>query len=514
MYRKDNARQLTFENFYLPFGGKLRSDNRWVVLAKQIPWSAIEAEYAGQFSDHPAGRSARSVRVALGSLIIKERLGVSDRETARQIAENPYLQYFLGFAEYKDQEPFDPSLMTYFRQRFDAKILSRINDLIVKQGLSREQASKEPSSASPENDDQDSDPTPPANGGKLIVDATCAPADVAYPTDLNLLNDGRKKTEAIIDTLHMHRPGRKKPRTYRQTARRDYLAVAKQRKRGYKKIRKAIGGQIRYLRRNLQAIDVMASEGLLARLSPRQYRSLLVIHELYRRQQEMFDHRRHKIEDRIISIAQPHLRPIVRGKAKSPVEFGGKISVSLVEGFSFVDAIHWDNANESQDLIEQIEGYRRRFGRYPESVHADQIYRTRENRSYCRERGIRFSGPPLGRPRTQTVANTDELNRPKQQHRQDEIDRIAIEGKFGQGKRRFGLGRVMAKLAATSEVVIGMAFLVRNLEKILAGIFSFIFFCLRWLARRLVAVQTMTGVLHPLAMLRSRFALKEYCPNQ
>ena len=235
MYRKDNARQLTFENFYLPFGGKLRSGNRWVVLAKQIPWSVIEAEYAGQFSDHPAGRSARSVRVALGSLIIKERLGVSDRETARQIAENPYLQYFLGFAEYKDQEPFDPSLMTYFRQRFDAKILSRINDLIVKQGLSREQASKEPSSASPENDDQDSDPTPPANGGKLIVDATCAPADVAYPTDLNLLNDGRKKTEAIIDTLHMHRPGRKKPRTYRQTARRDYLAVAKQRKRGVQK---------------------------------------------------------------------------------------------------------------------------------------------------------------------------------------------------------------------------------------------------------------------------------------
>lgn len=493
MYRKDNVKQLTFENFYLPFGGKLRSDNRWVILAKQIPWQQIEAQYAVQFSDHPAGRSAKPVRVAIGTLIIKERLGTSDRETAEQIAENPYLQYFLGFSEYKDELPFDPSLMTYFRKRFDVGTLNQINDLIVKQAMDPEQ---DEATESAEKDDHDSDHTPPANGGKLIVDATCAPADVAYPTDLNLLNDAREKTEAIIDTLYTFRPGRKKPRTYREKARREYLAVTKQRKSGYKKIRKAVGIQLRYLRRNLQTIDVMASDGLFVHLSRREYRSLLVIHELYRQQQDMFDHRHHQIQDRIVSLAQPHLRPIVRGKARCAVEFGAKVSASLVDGFSFVDQISWDNVNESKDLIGQIERYRERFGRYPESVHADQIYRTRENRSYCRDRGIRFSGPPLGRPRTETPANADELKHQKQQHRQDEIDRIAIEGKFGQGKRRFGLARVMAKLAETSEVVIGMAFLVMNLEKILAGIFLWVFCSGRWLAQRLYRLQEMPSVLY------------------
>ena len=51
MYRKNNPHQLKFENFYLPFGGHLRSDNRWVILAGQIPWDKIEQSYGELFSD-------------------------------------------------------------------------------------------------------------------------------------------------------------------------------------------------------------------------------------------------------------------------------------------------------------------------------------------------------------------------------------------------------------------------------------------------------------------------------
>jgi len=76
MYRKPAAHQLKFENFYLPFGGflkRLRRDNRWVILAKQIPWQKIEDEYSANFNG--LGCPAKPARVALGSLIIKERLG-------------------------------------------------------------------------------------------------------------------------------------------------------------------------------------------------------------------------------------------------------------------------------------------------------------------------------------------------------------------------------------------------------------------------------------------------------
>ena len=468
MYRKDDTNQLKFEDFYLPFGGKLRSDNRWVILSKQIPWQQIEQQYSANFSDNKAGCPAKSARIVLGSLIIKERLNTTDREVVLQIAENPYLQYFLGFSEYKDEVPFDHSLMTHFRKRFNKNSLEQINESIVRNVLEIDDEQQDKSSA--DNDDQRS-----SNKGKLLVDATCTPADVAYPTDLNLLNKAREKTEAMIDTIHAPLVGQTtKPRTYRQKARKNYLAVAKQKRPGYKKVRRAIGKQLCYLRRNLRNIDIMLCNGLLVHLSKRQYRDLFVIKELYRQQLWMYENSTHKIADRIVSISQPHIRPIVRGKAKSNVEFGAKMSLSLVDGFSFVDRIDWDNYNESGDLIGQIKKYRKRFGFYPESVHADQIYRNRENRRYCKAHGIRLSGLPLGRPKKVTAENAEQLKREKQLHRQDEIDRIAIEGKFGQGKRRFSLARVMAKLAVTSEVVIMVAFMVMNLEKILSSSLHFL----------------------------------------
>lgn len=475
MYRKQPVGQLSFENFYLPFGGKLRSDNRWVILAKQIPWQKIEDEYSAQFND--LGCPAKPARVALGSLLIKERLGTTDRETVQQIAENPYLQYFLGFHEYKDEVPFDHTLMTTFRKRFSQKMLAGINEAVVHKATNEGKSQTDSS-------DGDNDDTPkPSNNGKLILDATCTPADVAYPTDLNLLNDAREKTDEMIDAMHKPFVGkRRRPRTYRQKARKDYLAVAKQKKPGRKKIRRAIGKQLNYLRRNLKQIEKMIAEGLPRCLDKRLYRLLLVANEVYRQQRLMYESQTHKVSGRIVSLSQPHVRPIVRGKAKSPVEFGAKISVALVDGFAFVDRINWEAYNESGDLQTQVERYRQRYGAYPESVHADKIYRTRENRQYCKANGIRLSGRPLGRPKKPTTENAEELKREKKQMAQDEIDRIAIEGKFGQGKRRFSLDRIMAKLAGTSETVIRVAFLVMNLEKILAASISFLLSMLRvWL---------------------------------
>lgn len=476
MYRKTNSNQLKFEDFYLPFGGKLRSDNRWVILSKQIPWAEIEREYMANFSESSnAGCPPMSARIALGALIIKERLGLTDRETVQQISENPYHQYFLGLSEYKDEPLFDASLMTHFRKRFDKETLVRINDMIVERALERANNSEVDGSFSADQGKSDDDQ--PSNKGKLLIDATCAPADVAYPTDLNLLNEAREKTESIIDAMHISLIGQsKKPRTYRRKARKDYLAVAKRKNAGNNKVRKAIGKQLSYLKRNLGHIEKMVSSGQLIHLSQRQYRDLLVITELFRQQQSMYDRHSHRVEDRIISLSQPHLRPIVRGKAGCDVEFGAKISLSLVDGFSFVDRISWDNYNESQDLIDQVESYRKRFGFYPESVHADKIYRTRANRLWCKARGIRLSGPPPGRPRKKTESNAEQVQQEKRQHRQDEVDRIAIEGKFGQGKRRFSLSRVMAKLARTSEAVIMVCFMVMNLEKILSGYLHFLFY--------------------------------------
>jgi IS5 family transposase len=169
------------------------------------------------------------------------------------------------------------------------------------------------------------------------------------------------------------------------------------------------------------------------------------------------------------------VRPIVRGKAGTPVEFGAKLSVSCVDGHAFLDHLSWYNFNESGDLPQQVELFKSRFGHYPEAVYVDQIYRTRSNRAYCRNLGIRITAPPLGRP------VLDDLAAIRKQTLEDAKVRNRIEGKFGQAKRRFSLNRVMTKLANTSETAIAITFLVMNLEALLKRIvffgFSWFLFC-------------------------------------
>ncbi len=131
MYRNPHVNQLAFEDFVLPFGGKLCRDNRWVILAQHIPWEAVETAYAQQFSQEDLGSPAKSSRLALGALIIQERLGVTDRELVPKIAENPYLQYFLGLMVYHHEAPFHHSLLTTFRKRFPHDSLSTINEAIA-----------------------------------------------------------------------------------------------------------------------------------------------------------------------------------------------------------------------------------------------------------------------------------------------------------------------------------------------------------------------------------------------
>ncbi|WMM91319.1 transposase, partial [Heyndrickxia coagulans] len=280
------------------------------------------------------------------------------------------------------------------------------------------------------------------NKGKLILDATCALADIAYPTDLGLLNEAREKLEHIIGVLHEPHKGKlRKPRTYRKRARRDYLSVAKQRKAGARKIRKAVGKQLGYVKRNLEIIGNLLTQSSLSLLSKDEYRQLLVIHELYRQQAEMYKKKTH----RIVSTSQPHVRPIVRGKAKANVEFGSKVAISVVDGYALIEQLDWENYNEGITLRESIENYYNRFGFYPEAILADKIYRNRDNLAYCKSLGIRLSGPRLGRP-SKTEDKTLE-----RVARQDASERNAVESKFGEGKRKYGLGLIRARLQETSE---------------------------------------------------------------
>ena len=469
MYDHDERQILLPEEFIQPFGGTLNPKNRWCRMALMTPWWEIQDQYIRYFKSLKYGQKANSVRCALGTLIIQEKLGLTDEETVEQIVENPYLQYFLGFKEYKHDKPFDSSILTRFRKRLSKDVINEVSKMIAMKMI--EQQREEESEKKKDDNDQ-----PPKSGGtsseegeqmgftenegKLILDATCAPADIHYPTDLWLLNEAREKAEEIIDKLHVPFKGKvKKPRTYRNRARKEYLSVAKKRKPSLKKIKAGIKKQLQYLERDIKSIHKLIQRDGMELLDKRRLKNLYVIQEVARQQRLMRKNKNHSVPDRIVNIAQPHIRPIVRGKAKAAVEFGAKLSISVVRGYVFMEELSFDSYNEGTTLIDSVERYKKRFGCYPEAVLADQIYRNRENLRFCKEHGIKLSGPKLGRPKVR------DLKKHKQIAMQDASERNQVEGKFGEGKRRYGLNLIRTKRKDTSETTISMQLLIMNIER-------------------------------------------------
>ena len=166
MYRYSNG-QISLADFKQPVGMNLKESNRWVKKAQTIPWLEIEKRYAALFTNRK-GNVAKPLRLALGACIIQAEYGYSDEEIVLQIQENPYLQYFCGYAGYDDSKPpFDPSSMVHFRKRLTPEILVEINEMVIH--------------VAEQKDDQNNNSGGGGNSGTMIVDATCAPSYTGIP---------------------------------------------------------------------------------------------------------------------------------------------------------------------------------------------------------------------------------------------------------------------------------------------------------------------------------------------
>lgn len=459
MFRYTPTNQLSLDDFLDNLGKKLNVNNRWVRLAHQIPWDDFAKVYAKSLSDD-FGRPSKDARLVIGAMIIKQMKRLPDEEVIPEIQENPYLQYFIGLKEFTHEPVFDPSLFVTLRNRLGQADFDSLSQTFIDRVNSMEKSTSELSKTykSDKDDANPSDKNPLTHRGQLIIDAVVAPQDIKYPTDLDLLNQARETTEQLIDFLWIPEKGQRKPRTYRKTARKDYLNTAKKKQKSQKHLRKALRKQLGYMKRNLNTINLLLKlrSGKPLPFDEKDIKRLWVVQEVYRQQQNMYDTQTNTIEDRIVSLSQPHVRPIVRGKAGKNTEFGAKLSCSLVDGFAYLDHLSWNAFNEKIDLMMQVEKYKERFGFYPEIVHADQIYGTHENRRLLKENGIKYGGKPLGRPRQMTKEE-------KRAFRASMGIRNRIEGKFGEGKRKYDLDCVKTKTRLTSESWIACTFFVMNL---------------------------------------------------
>ena len=466
MYRKsDPEHQITFFDFKKEYGMQLDEENEYVKLADEIDWDGLEGGYAELFPS-VNGNPAKPLRMVLGALLVQKRKGLSDRALVKEIAENPYVQYFMGMTKFEKRCPFTAPALVYFRKRLTASMIMEINERYLETAdatyeHSEENESERAKKATEKEEGRD-------NLGTLIIDATCSPSNIRYPMDFSLLNEAREKLEVMIDYFHEAFRPWKKPRTYREVARKEYLELAKAKKRTAKKIRSTIRKQLGYVKRDLEYLEEYMEAGYA--LPEKFINNYLVIMELYRQQKYMFDNKTNRIDNRIVSISQPYIRPIKRGKAKAPTEFGAKYDVSIDEkGHARLEKMSFDPYNESGVFKDAVERYLERTGHYPKRALVDQIYRTSANRRYCKDHGIEMSGPKLGRPPKDGRKSTKE-------EYQDNTDRIEVERFFSRGKHSFGAGLIMTKLAETTLTSIALSVLAANIFKAEKGNFFVLYF--------------------------------------
>jgi transposase, IS5 family len=447
-----SQKQLSLSGFQTPFSKELDPTNRWVVMAKQLDWDKLVGYYTKSLKNQKTGASSINPRVVIGSMIIKHHCKLSDEETVMQIQENMYMQYFLGFSSFSNESPFDSSLFVEFRKRLSLEDVQSLTETIsgIQNTTNAEEVNLDDSTLK--------------HDGDLLVDATVCPQNITYPTDLDLLNRGREKLEGMIQFLYQDL-GIKAPRLYKEKARKDYLKVAQSKKKSSKTIRKAIRKQLNYIKRDLRFIDGYLDHYLSIPFSKKDHKDFMVIQTLYQQQQSMFINGVHSIADRIVSISQPHVRPMVRGKKAHNVEFGSKINVSLVKGYTFIEKLSWDAFNEGTGLVSCLKNYVRKFGCFPKRVLADKIYCNRENRRMLKEYGVVLVAKALGRPKKLAAQN-----------RISPGERNPIEGKFGEAKTRYGLGKIYAKLQNTSQSWIAFTILVLNLANLTRRVLLCLYF--------------------------------------
>lgn len=160
----------------------------------------------------------------------------------------------------------------------------------------------------------------------MIVDATCTPADIRYPTDMSILNEARMNTEIFIDFLYENFRSEleEKPRDYRNVAHKDFISYTKKRKPRGNVRRKATRKQLNYLKRNIGHIEVMLRKietldfihydftvtAKIIKLTERHE----IVQKVYSQQLYMFTNKEKRVPDRIVSISQPHIRPLSEEK--------------------------------------------------------------------------------------------------------------------------------------------------------------------------------------------------------
>jgi len=429
----------------MPYSGQIDLENRWVKMAEMLPWDELEMAYRKYF-DCSKQSVIKKGRLITGLLVGQMIVEMSDREIVGYFHENPYFQYFCGQSTFVSKQIIHPSLLSKRRKRLGIEYMKSFEREVTKvlqaHGV--------------------------VKGKTLKLDATVFEANITYPNDVKLLNTVREWCCHTILKVKNSVDPTQKIRTMKRTARSVFLGFQKTRKKTYAFIRKSRNRMLRFVNRNIGQLERLTaaarhsastiSSAMLDKITAR----LAVAKTIYDQQLLMAQTRGRRVADRVVSFHQPQLRPMIRGKEKGFVEFGIKAHVALVDGFAFLDHAQFDSFHEGNLLPDSVQSHLNRFGRYPDTLVADQLYATRANRAWLNERSIIHAFKPIGRP-----PNIPEKQAKSQRSQRRKLNnsRNAIEGLFGHLKSRFNLNRTTWSVQNGHEFQVRLGFMAFNLTK-------------------------------------------------
>lgn len=489
-------KQLVLSSSWTSLQG-LPKDNRWVKLGDSLPWDKIERIYNARLKNKHGGAGNKPARIIIGALLIKHRMNLSDRETIHAISENPYMQYMLGLSEFTSTPVFDPTLFVTIRKRLGEEAFNDMSESLLKLEVKlAEEEQNRRKEEEEKNSDKNQGPNvapsdseqisvqqhkSPVHKGILKVDATCSDAEVRYPTDLDLLHDGAEIVDRIINRFCEYNK-LPLPNTHLKEIHSKYLNVVKLRNKPKKRVKECTDYLLTMLYRNIVTFLNMVGKGpntMFNTLKLHDRKLFITVLRMYHQQKDMFTKGVHQCKSRIISIFQPHVRPIVRGKTKAKVEFGGKIGASIVNGYTFIDHHSWEAYNECEDLMTHLRNYKKRFGCLPKKFQGDKIYMNRTNRRILKFLKIEIGGKPLGRP------FKDQLTKEYQMEMAKNVgERNEIEATFGIGKRVYNANNIRAKLPDTGKSWTAACYFAKNVMKFLRGLLYALFKMLDFLLNR------------------------------
>ena len=414
-------------------------------MAEILPWDELETAYRKYF-DSSKQSIIKKGRLITGLLVGQMIVEMSDREIVGYFHENPYFQYFCGQSTFVSKRIIHPSLLSKRRQRLGIDYMKSFETEVTKV-LQHHGVIK---------------------GKTLKLDATVFEANITYPNDVKLLNTVREwcchtilKVKNIVDPTQ-------KIRTMKRTARAVFLKFQKTRKKTDAFIRTSRNRMLRFLKRNIgqleglsetarhsvTTISSVALDKITARLS--------VAKTIYEQQRHMAQTRGRRVANRVVSFHQPQIRPMIRGKEKGSVEFGIKAHVALVDGFAFLDHAQFDPFHEGNLLPDSVQAHFNRFGQYPNTIVADQLYATRTNRTWLKDRSITHAFKPIGKP---PDIPQQQAKAQKSKRRKLNNSRNAIEGLFGHLKSRFNLDRTTWLVENGHEFQVRLGLMAFNLTK-------------------------------------------------